>query len=57
MNTDAKILNKIFSKPNPTVHKKDHMPRTSWIYSRVAMVVQYSQINQCDTPNNIRKDF
>ena len=30
-------------KPNPAVHKKDH--------SRVTKMVQYMQINKCETPH------
>ena len=38
-NIDAKFLNKNVSKPNPTIHKKDHTPRSSWIHSRVSRMV------------------
>ena len=38
------------SKPNPTTHKKDHTLWSSGIYPRDARILQYTQINQCDTP-------
>jgi len=49
MNTDAKILNKIFIKQNSAAHQKAHAPLSSWVYSRNARILQYTQINQCDT--------
>lgn len=35
MNIDTKILNKIISKPNSTIHPKDHTPCSSGIYFRM----------------------
>ena len=37
------------SKQNPTVHKKDQTPWSSWIPPKVTRMVQHIQINQCDT--------
>ena len=50
MNTDAKTLNKIFIKQNSSTHQKAHAPLASWVYSRNSRILQYIQINQCDTP-------
>ena len=50
MNIDAKILNKIFSKQNSAIYQKAHTPWSSWVYSRDARILQYTQVNQCDTP-------
>ena len=50
MNMDAKILNKIFSKQSSATHQKAHKLGSSWVYSRDARILQYMQINQCDTP-------
>ena len=41
---------KNFSKQNSSTHQKAHTPRSSWVYSRDARILQYMQINQCDTP-------
>ena len=49
MNIDAKICNKILAN-NSATHQKAHIPRSSWVYSRDARILQYTQINQCDTP-------
>ena len=49
MNIDAKILEN-FSKQNSATHQKIHTPQSSWIYSKDARILQYMQINQCDTP-------
>ena len=38
------------NKQNPTTHWKDHTPWSSGIYPRNARILQYTQINQCDTP-------
>ena len=40
-----------FSKQNSATHKKTHTPWSSWVYSRDARILQYTQINQCDTPH------
>ena len=50
MNLDAKILNKILANRIQQHIKKDHTPRSSGIYPRDARILQYTQINQCDTP-------
>ena len=39
------------SESNPTTHKKDYTPWSSWIHSRVTRMVQHMQINQRDTPH------
>ena len=39
-----------FSKQNSTAHQKAHTPWSSWVYSRDTRILQYTQINQCDTP-------
>ena len=39
-----------FSKQNSATHYKAHTPWSSWVYSRKAKILQYMQINQCDTP-------
>ena len=45
MNINAKILNRIISKPNSTTYKKDHTQQSSKIYSRNAKMTQYPPIN------------
>ena len=37
-------------KQNPATHLKDHTPWSSGIYPKDARILQYTQINQCDTP-------
>ena len=50
MNIDAKILNKIqAAEPNSTV--KASYTMINWGLSRNAKILQYMQINQCDTPS------
>ena len=39
-----------FSKENSARHQKAHTPWSSWVHSRNARILQYIQINQCDTP-------
>ena len=39
-----------FSKQNSATHQKPHTPWSSWVYSRNARILQYMEINQCDTP-------
>ena len=39
-----------FSKQNSPTHQKAHTPWSSWVYSRDARILQYTQINQYDTP-------
>ena len=34
-----------FSKQNSTKHKNAHIPWSSWVYSRDARILQYTQIN------------
>ena len=49
MNIDAKILNKIqAAEPNSTV--KASYTMINWGLSRNAKILQYMQINPCDTP-------
>ena len=38
-----------FSKQNSATHQKAHTPWSSRVYSRNAKVLQYTQINQCET--------
>ena len=38
-----------FNKQNSATHQKAHTARSSWVYSN-ARILQYMQINQCDTP-------
>ena len=40
------------SNPNPIIHKKDYTSRSSGIltYSMDVKMIQFLQINQCDTP-------
>ena len=47
----CKNLQQNISKLNPTRHKKDHTPWSSWIHPRVTSLLQHMQINQCDTPH------
>jgi len=46
----CKNLQQNFSKQNSATHQKAHTPWSSWVYSRDALILQYTQINQCDTP-------
>ena len=39
-----------FSKQNSAKHQNAHAPRSSWVYSRDARIVQYMEINQYDAP-------
>ena len=39
-----------FSKQNSATYQNAHTPWSSWVYSRDARMLQYMQINQCDTP-------
>ena len=38
-----------FSKQNSATHQKAHISSSSWVYSRNPRILQYMQINQCDT--------
>ena len=39
-----------FSKQNSSADQKAHTPWSSWVYSRDARILEYTQINLCDTP-------
>ena len=43
-----------FSKQNSATHQKAHTSWSSWVYSRNAKILQYMQINQCDTPQKMK---
>ena len=51
MNIDAKLLNKILAnRIQQHIKKLIHHALPGWVYSRNASILQYMQINQCDTP-------
>ena len=51
MNVDAKIFNKILAnRIQQHIKKLIHHALPGWVYSRNARILQYMQINQCDTP-------
>ena len=54
MNTDAKILNKNFSQPNPTTYKQDHTPQSSGIHPKVTRMIQLIQIKQCNVKRKVK---
>ena len=39
-----------FSKQNSPTHQKAHTPWSSLVYSKDERILQYTEINQCDTP-------
>ena len=45
----CKNLQQNFSEQNSATHQKAHTPWSSWVYSRDARILQYTQINQYDT--------
>ena len=46
----CKNTQQTFSKRNTETYLKAHTPWSIWVYSRDARILQYMQINQCDTP-------
>ena len=50
INIDVQILNKNLASRTQQ-HIKDHTSLPSGLYPRDAKILQYSQINQCDTPH------
>ena len=46
----CKIPQQNFSKQNSATCQKAHIPRSSLVYSGDAGILQYMEINQCDTP-------
>ena len=54
MNINAKLLNRIISKPNSTTYKKDHTQQSSKIYSRHAKMTQYPPINVIHHYNKLK---
>ena len=50
MNIHIKIFNKILAKRIQQHIKKLTHQESSWVYSRDAKILQYTQTNQCDTP-------
>ena len=51
MTTDEKIL-KISCQLNPRTRQNDHLPRANRLHPRVAEMVQYTEIHQCNTLHN-----
>ena len=49
MSTDAKILNKILATRIHNTLKRSYT-MTKWVYPRDARILQYPQIDQCNTP-------
>ena len=45
----SKNLQQNFNKQNSATPQKAHTPWSSWVYPRDASILQYTQINQCDT--------
>ena len=50
----CKVYQQNISKPNPTMHKKDHTPWSSPIHPRLTRMVQHAQINQYDTEHQLK---
>ena len=56
MNTGAKDPQQNSSKPNSTIHQKDHSPKSGGIYSKDEKMIQYPQIDQHNISHSKTKD-
>ena len=52
MNIDAKIINEIFARPNPTTYRKDRTTPPGGIHPRCTRTVQHMQISQHHNHSN-----
>ena len=50
----SKNLQQNFSKQKPATHQKAHTPWSSWVYSRNARILQYTQINVVHHINKLK---
>ena len=53
MSTKAKNPQQNISTSNSTTYYKDHIPYSSYVYTRNASMTQYLQINQCERPSHM----